>query len=87
MAILNSRSPALFEKQRDLFEEKGGVIVIPDAIRKQTNTASMTISSARAQENLGSPWVALTSAEKISAINRLIQREIARVVPPLLKAD
>lgn len=168
LAILNSRSPVLFEKQRDLFEEKNGVIAIPDAIRtalqnekatylilitkhrdeaqfqftntsegtgtleglgfyldgatgtrrgdtgesgrgyiapyvyakvslvdvqtskvikKQTIKASMAISSARARENLADPWAALTSAEKVSAINRLIQREIARVIPQLLKAD
>lgn len=168
LAILNSRSPVLFEKQRDLFEEKDGVIAIPEAIRtalqnekathlilitkhrgdaqfqfsnlsdgtgmveglgfyldgnsgtrrgdtgeagrgyiapfvyakvtlvdvqtskvikKQTIKASMAISSARAQENIASPWAALSSAEKVSAINRLIQREIARVVPQLLKTD
>ena len=56
-------------------------------IKKQTIKASMAISSARAQENLASPWAALSSAEKVSAINRLIQREIARVVPKLLTAD
>ena len=33
LAILNSRSPVLFAKQYELFEEKGGVIAIPDAIR------------------------------------------------------
>lgn len=33
LAILNSRSSVLFEKQRDLFDEKGGVMGIPDAIR------------------------------------------------------
>ena len=168
LAILNSRSPVLFEKQRVLFEEKSGSIAIPEAIRtalqnekathliliskhrdfaqvqfsnatdgagmleglgfyldgatdaysgdsggagrgyiapffyakitlvdvqtskvikKQTITAWTTISSARALENLASPWAALSSAEKVSAINRLIQREIARVVPQLLKAD
>ena len=168
LAILNSRSPVLFEKQRDLFDEKGGVMGIPDAIRtalqnekathlilitkhrdeaqfqfigssdgaglveglgfyvdgatdtrrgdtgeagrgfiapfvyakvtlvdvqtskvikRQTIKASMAISSARAQENQASPWTALSSAEKVSAINRLIQREMARVVPLLLKVD
>lgn len=166
LAILNSRSPVLFEKQRDLFEETGGVIAIPDAIRtalanekatylilitkhrdaaqfdftnaidgagmleglgfyldgatetltgdtreagrgyiapfvyarvtlvdvktstvlkKQSIKATMPISSARAQQNPASPWSALSSAEKVSAINRLIQREMARVVPLLLK--
>jgi hypothetical protein len=168
LAILNTRSPILFEKHRDLFEEKGGVIAIPDAIRgalanekathlvlitkhrdnayfeftnanegsgmleglgfyldgametkrsdtsesgrgyiapyvyakvtlvdvktskviaKQTIKATMTISSARAQQNLATPWAALSSAEKVNAINRLIQREMARVVPLLLKVD
>ena len=168
LAILNSRSPVLFEKQRDLFDEKGGVMGIPDAIRtalqnekathlilitkhrdeaqiqfvgtsdgaglveglgfyvdgatgtrsgdtgeagrgfiapfvyarvtlidvqtskvikRQTIKASMAISSARAQNDLTSPWAALSSAEKVSAINRLIQREMARVVPLLLKVD
>ena len=168
LAILNSRSPFLFEKQRELFDEKNGFMTIPEAIRtalenekathlilitkhrdeaqfqfanasdgtgmleglgfyldgatdtyssatgdagrgyiapyvyakvtlidvqtskvikKQTIKASMAISSARAQENLASPWAALSSAEKVSAINRLIQREIARVVPKLLTAD
>ena len=168
LAILNSRSPVLFAKQYELFEEKDGVIAIPDAIRtalqnekatdlilitkhrddaqfeftnaiegagmleglgfylngvtatrradtgetgrgyiapfvyakvtlvdvqtskvikKQMIKASMTISSARVQESLASPWSALSSAEKVSAINRLIQREMARVVPLLLKPD
>lgn len=168
LAILNSRSPVLFEKYYELFAEKGDVIAIPDAIRtalknekanylvlitkyrheakfnfsnaidwggmleglgfyldgatgtkrgdtgeygrgyiapfaymkitlvdaqtskilgKQTIMASTTIASARAQENLASPWAALSSAEKVSAINRLIQREIGRAMPLLLKKD
>ncbi|MEO8103571.1 MAG: hypothetical protein ABI790_13670 [Betaproteobacteria bacterium] len=168
LAYLNSRSTVLFEKQRELFAEKNGVMSIPDAIRdalkkekathlilitkygdeaqfqfvnapdgtgmleglgfyldgatgtfstdereagrgyiapfvyakvtlidvqtsrvirNKTITASLTISSARAQENLTSPWLALSAAEKVSAMNRLIQRELARTIPLLLKAD
>ncbi len=33
LASLNTRSPALFEKHRTLFEERENVIAIPDAIR------------------------------------------------------
>lgn len=168
LAVLNSRSPVLFEKQRELFEETNGVIAIPEAIRtalknekanylilitkhraeaefrftsgydgsglveglgfyldaapevrsqttnetgrgyiapylyakvtlvdvatakvinRQVIKASMAIASARAQESQVSPWAAMTSAEKVSAITRLIQREFARVVPQLLKTE
>ena len=168
LAVLNSRSPVLFAKQRELFDESNGVMSIPEAIRgalaaekadyliliskyrgesefqfvgspdgtgmieglgfyvdgstgvysretseagrgyiapyaymrvalievktgkvlgKQNIKASMVISSARASEGETSPWAALTSAEKVSAINRLIQREMRRVVPQLLKVE
>lgn len=168
LAILNSRSPVLFAKQKELFAEQNGVVAIPDAIRtalknekadflvlitklraesefqftgfpdggglieglgfyvdgftgvynretseagrgyiapfaymqvavidaqsgkligKQKVKASMVISSARAQEGQTSPWAALTSAEKVSAINRLIQREMQRVVPLILRGE
>ncbi|MEP7154242.1 MAG: hypothetical protein ABI905_00610 [Betaproteobacteria bacterium] len=166
LALLNSRSPVLFAKQAELFEEKNGVVSIPDAIRsalknekadylvliakhrsesefqvagfpdgtglieglgfyldgativdsregseagrgyiapfvymkvwlvdaktgkllgRHTVKASTVISSARALDGKTSPWAALTSAEKIGAINRLIQRELQRVMPQILK--
>jgi hypothetical protein len=168
LAVLNSRSAVLFEKQRELFDIKDGVMAVPDAIRtalqnekathliliakhrdeaffrftnsnagagtleglgfyldgaietrsgdtgetgrgyiapyayakvtlvdsrtlkvlkSQTIKATMPVSAARAGDNLGSPWAALTSAEKVGAINRLIQREMKRVIPLMIQAE
>jgi hypothetical protein len=53
-------------------------------IAKQTITASTTIASAQTLE-ASSPWNAMTSAEKIRAMDRLLRRELGRVIPILLK--
>ncbi len=166
LAVLNTRSPVLFERQRELFTESGGTMKIPDAIRdalkaqqathlllitkhrgeaqlhfagnsdgaaqveglgfcidasmlvensstaaaqrgmiapfayinvalvdlatmkvlkKQAITATSTISSARAQQTNQSPWLALSAAEKVSIIDRLVQREVARTVQEVMQ--
>ena len=165
LSALNTRSSVLFEKQRTLFEEKGTLMAVPEAIKaalaqqkanflvlitkhrdeinlqfghdrdvegkleglgfyvddtltassgtgtgaggfiapyaylrvalidtktwtvigKQTITASTKIVSAKTVE-AASPWTAMTSSEKIRAMDRLLRREIGRVIPLLLKA-
>jgi hypothetical protein len=161
MAALNTRSPALFAKQRQLFDEQNGVMSMPDAIRgalaqqgathlilitkfrddikvlvqsapggaermegvgfllngaavttdpatgstgrgyispftyfqvalvelpsrkvlkTRVVTASEPFSAARAPSG-DDPWEALSSAEKIAAIEALLTREIGRVIP------
>ena len=163
MAALNTRSPVLFAKQRQLFDEQNGVMSMPDAIvsalaqqgathlilitkyrddtrvlipgasglaarmeglgfflngaavtkdpatgnagrgyispfvffqmalielpsRKVMKTrvvsASEPFSAARAPSG-DDPWLALTSAQKVAAIEALLVREIARVIPLL----
>jgi len=52
---------------------------------RKSVTASTTISSARALEDRASPWQALSAAEKVSIINRLIQREVGRVMRELMR--
>ena len=160
LAVLNTRSAVLFEKQRDLFTESNSTMTIPDAIKnalkaqqathlllitkhraeaqlqfsdstdgygrleglgfyldgnmltsndrtgfsgrgfiapfvyvnvalidlatmktlkRQSITASNTVSSARAQESNQSPWLALTASEKVNIIDRIVQREVGRV--------
>lgn len=56
-------------------------------IARKTITASMNLLPAKAGEDLANPWTALTSSEKINGINKLIKRELARVVPQLLKMN
>jgi hypothetical protein len=161
MAALNTRSPVLFAKQRQLFDEQNGVMTIPEAIigalaqqgathlilitkyRDETrvlipgapglaarmeglgfflNGAAMTTDPATGSTGRGyispftffqialielpsrkvlktrvvsasepfsaastpsgdDPWAALTSAQKIAAIEALLTREIARAIP------
>ncbi len=164
LAAINTRSPVLFEKQRDLFVENGDVLSVPDAIlgalqaqqathliliakhRDETKiqltniadgagrleglgffldgstetrdaetghtgrgyispyayfrltlielpsrkiisrrniTATMPFTSGRAASG-DDPWTALTPTEKVQAIEALIKREIARVLPGML---
>ncbi len=167
-AFLNSRSAILFERQDELFEEKAGVIGIPDAIRgalqkekathfilirkyrdeaqflftnapdgtgmldgmgfyldaetitlrgdtaqsrrdfvapflfatvslvevptskvvnRKSIMASMPLPVAKDANNMNSAWASLSATDKMNGITRLIQREMARVVPLLLKGD
>jgi hypothetical protein len=48
-------------------------------------TATRPVSAGAAKEDRGSPWAALSAAEKVSLVNELIEEEIARIVPELLK--
>jgi hypothetical protein len=166
LAAINTRSTVLFEKQRELFEQTGDTIMIPDAIRaalknqgathlflitkrrddsqaqfvnglsdgkgkleglgfyldgsidtkvastgsggrgfiapfayinvalievasskvikKEKITASSPVSAGRAEKDIGNPWEALSSVEKVRLVNSLLQRELDRVVPELM---
>jgi len=167
LAAISTRSPVLFEKQRELFAQSGDKILIPDAIRtavkeqnathlflvtkrrddasarfaggssdgrgrieglgfyldgsmstkvaetgdggrgfiapfvyidialidmasskvisKEKVVASRPISAGQAVKDVGNPWEALSSAEKVRLVNAIIKDQIARVVPRLLK--
>lgn len=167
LAVLNTRSPALFARQRELFDERDGVISIPQpilealaaqganrlilitkfrddtrqlltgsaaaddrleglgffldgtAITKDAATGStgrgyispftyfkLTLVDLPSRKVLGSravarsepfsaarapsgddPWAALSSAEKIQAIEALLRREIARALPQVLEGE
>lgn len=54
-------------------------------ISKEKVVASRPVSAGQAVKDVGSPWEALSSAEKVRLVNAIIQDEIARVVPVLLK--
>ncbi|MEP7157393.1 MAG: hypothetical protein ABI905_16555 [Betaproteobacteria bacterium] len=54
-------------------------------LKKQKVTASWPVSAGNAVKDIGSPWAALSSAEKVRLVNRLIDREINRVMPQLLQ--
>jgi hypothetical protein len=54
-------------------------------ISKEKVVASRPVSAGQAVKDVGSPWEALSSAEKVRLVNKIIQDEIARVVPVLLK--
>jgi hypothetical protein len=51
-------------------------------VKRQTVTAS-SVFSPEANRGSANPWNALTSAEKVRALDVLIRREITRVVPML----
>lgn len=56
LSALNTRSPVLFDKQRVLFEEKGPVMAVPEAIRKalqqQQATYLVLVTKHRDELNL-----------------------------------
>ncbi|MFZ4479513.1 MAG: hypothetical protein ACOYNZ_06420 [Rhodoferax sp.] len=52
--------------------------------REQAIAASSTVSVARNKNGID-PWDSLDAAQKVSAIRRLIRRELDRVVPKLLR--
>ena len=54
-------------------------------IKKQKITSSWPVSAGVAATDIGSPWAALSSAEKVRLVNELIRREIMRVVPDLMQ--
>lgn len=54
-------------------------------LNKLKATASRAASSSATNADPGNPWAALSSAEKVSLVNHLIENEIARAVPELLK--
>ena len=54
-------------------------------LRKEKVVATKPVSSGQAVKDVGSPWDALSSADKVRIINTIIQQEITRVVPELLK--
>jgi hypothetical protein len=54
-------------------------------IKKEKVTASQTVSAGAAEKDIGNPWAALSSADKVRLVDSLVQREIARVVPELMK--
>ena len=54
-------------------------------IKKQKITSSWPVSAGVAVTDIGNPWAALSSAEKIRLVNELIRREIMRAVPDLLQ--
>jgi hypothetical protein len=53
--------------------------------RERAITASTTYSAARNKEGVN-PWDALSAAEKIAALNKLIRSEIGKIVPEMLRA-
>jgi hypothetical protein len=54
-------------------------------IKKEKVVATKPVSAGQAAKDVGSPWDALSSAEKVRMVNAIIQDEVARVVPELLK--
>lgn len=53
-------------------------------IGRKLVTAAIMAGAGRAQQDIGEPWNALTSAEKVRLINRLIERELAVAVRELI---
>lgn len=49
--------------------------------------ASRSMAPAEVKRTEGFLWDAITTQEKLAALADLIQREMARVMPPMLKAD
>lgn len=54
-------------------------------IKKQKIISSWPVSAGVAEKDIGSPWAALSSADKVRLVNKLIDREINRVVPELMR--
>jgi hypothetical protein len=54
-------------------------------LKKQKITASWPVSSGAAVKDIGTPWAALSAADKVRLVNKLIDREINRVMPELLR--
>jgi len=52
-------------------------------VREQVVTASATLSAAQAKNGFD-PWDALNPAQKVETLGRMIEREVARVVPALI---
>jgi hypothetical protein len=54
-------------------------------IKNEKVTVSKPVSAGAAEKDIGNPWAALSSADKARLVDELIHREVARVVPELLK--
>lgn len=54
-------------------------------IKKEKVTVSKPVSAGAAEKDIGNPWAALSSVEKVRLVDSLVQKEIARVVPELMK--
>lgn len=54
-------------------------------IKKEKITVSNPVSGGAAEKDIGNPWAALSSAEKVRLVDFLVRREIERVVPELMK--
>jgi hypothetical protein len=54
-------------------------------IKKEKITVSNPVSGGAAEKDIGNPWAALSSAEKVRLVDLLVRREIERVVPELMK--
>ena len=53
-------------------------------LREDVGLASIALSAARAPGGVD-PWQALNDADKARMLEGLLQREIARILPPLLE--
>jgi hypothetical protein len=54
-------------------------------IKKEKVTVSNPVSAGAAEKDIGNPWAALSSADKVRLVDLLVRREIERVVPELMK--
>jgi hypothetical protein len=57
-----------------------------DILKLETVLASSTVSAARVEDGVD-PWDALSASDKVSALQKLIRNETARVVPLLLPSQ
>ena len=55
-----------------------------NVVGKKTVTGSFQVGAGRAAQDIGEPWSALSSAEKVQLINRLIEREVSSAVQAIL---
>jgi hypothetical protein len=54
-------------------------------IKKEKVTVSNPVSAGAAEKDIGNPWAALSSADKVRLVDFLVRREVERVVPELMK--
>lgn len=51
---------------------------------RKSMTASSMVGAGRAERDIGEPWKALSSAEKVRLVNRLVEREVSAAVTALV---
>ena len=51
---------------------------------KKKVAAYYMAGSGRAEQDIGEPWSALTSADKVRLVNKLVEREVAAAVQGLV---